>query len=274
VARDVIDDRLVGALHLRALTRSGLLHEARLEHTVLQTGTIASLMDGHYDGDLRIGDLLSRADLGIGTIQHLDGELVVVDGEAWVAHADGTIDAVSPDTKTPFLVACRFVPGASRSVRGSLTHDSLCTALDELAPADEPVVAVRVDGTFADVRLRSVHAQVPPYRPLREVVAHQTEWTVERAAGSVVGFRFPDATSGVEVPGYHLHFLSDDRAHGGHVLGLTLLDGVLAVDGEHELHVEVPAGMRLGEPGELSREIRAVEGGAGSASTDAGPESA
>lgn len=263
MARDVIDDRLVGALHLRALTRSGLLHEARREHTVLQAGTIAALMDGHYDGDLRIGDLLSRADLGVGTIQHLDGELVIVDGEAWVAHADGTVEAVSPDTKTPFLVACRFVRGTSRHVDEPLRFDALCEALDELAPPGEPVVAVRVDGSFADVRLRSVHAQVPPYPPLREVVAHQTEWTVEHASGSVVGFRFPDATSGVEVPGYHVHFLSDDRAHAGHVLGLVLVDGLLAVDGEHELHVEVPAGMQLGEPGELSREIRAVEGGAG-----------
>ena len=33
----------------------------------MQAGTIAALMDGHYDGDLRVGDLLARADLGIGT---------------------------------------------------------------------------------------------------------------------------------------------------------------------------------------------------------------
>ncbi len=56
MAREVIDDRLIGALHVRALTRSGLLHEAAQEHLVLQTGTVAALMDGHYDGDLRIGD--------------------------------------------------------------------------------------------------------------------------------------------------------------------------------------------------------------------------
>ncbi len=81
------------------------------------------------------------------------------------------------------------------------------------------------------------------------------------AAGTVVGFRFPDASSGIEVPGYHLHFLSDDRAHAGHVLGLTLVAGDLHVDGEHELHVEVPAGMALGEAGALASEIHAVEGG-------------
>jgi acetolactate decarboxylase len=106
-----------------------------------------------------------------------------------------------------------------------------------------------------------VPAQVPPYPPLRQVVAHQTEWAVARAAGRSSASASPDGSSGIEVPGYHLHFLSGDRAHGGHVLDLTLIDGDLAVDGEHELHVEVPAGLRLGEPGGLAAEIHEVEGG-------------
>jgi acetolactate decarboxylase len=262
-ARHVVDDRLIGALHVRALTRAGLLHEPARCHEVVQSGTVAALMDGHYDGDLRLGDVLARADTGVGTIQHLDGELIVLDGRAFVAHADGTVDEVAPETKTPFVVACRFVAAAKRAVSAPLALDELCVALDELAPAGEPVVAVRVDGRFRDLRLRSVRAQRKPYPPLAEVVAHQTEWTVPEAAGTVVGFRFPDGSSGIEVPGYHVHFLSDDRRHGGHVLGLMLEEGELAVDGEHELHVEVPAGIQLGEPGALAEQIHAVEGGAG-----------
>jgi acetolactate decarboxylase len=263
MARDVIDDRLIGAVHLRALTRSGMLDELHAAHTVVQAGTIAGLMDGHYDGDLRVGDLLARADLGVGTVQHLDGELVVVDAEAWVAHADGSVRRVPPDTKTPFVVACTFVAAATQRADAPMGLRDLCAALDALAEdGGEPIVAVRVDGGFSDLRLRSVGAQRPPYPPLKEVVAHQTEWTVARADGTVVGFRFPDASAGIEVPGYHLHFLSRDRHHGGHVLDLTLREGDLAVDGEHELHVEVPAGLRLGEPGALVAEIHAVEGGA------------
>lgn len=262
MSRDVIDDRLIGAVHLRALTRSGMLHEQPSEHIVVQTGTIAGLMDGHYDGDVRVGDLLMRADLGVGTVQHLDGELVIVDAEAWVARADGSVERVRPETKTPFVVACRFAPAGTRRVVTPMALGELCEALDALAvDSGEPIVAVRVDGAFRDLRLRSVPAQRRPYPPLRDVVAHQTEWMVASADGTVVGFRFPDASSGIEVPGYHLHFLSRDRVHGGHVLDLTLLDGDLVVDGEHELHVEVPAGLRLGEPGALAAEIHDVEGG-------------
>ena len=34
----------------------------------------------------------------------------------------------------------------------------------------------------------------------------------------MLGFRFPAYAEGIEVAGYHLHFISDDRARGGHVL--------------------------------------------------------
>jgi acetolactate decarboxylase len=265
LAREVVDDRLIGALHVRALTRAGLHHDARAAHTVVQTGTIAALLDGHYGGNVRLDELLEHGDLGIGTVEHLDGELVVVDGDAWVVHGDGRVEAVPASTPTPFAVVCRFDPAAARRLVGPLDFTALTGQLDAVAPAGEPVVAVRVDGRFRDLRLRSVHAQHEPYPPLRDVVAHQTEWTVATDGeparpGSVVGFRFPDATSGIEVAGYHLHFIADDRSAGGHVLDLVVDEGIARVDGAHELHVEVPAGLALGEPGTLAGEIAAVEG--------------
>ncbi len=260
MTRDVLDDRLIGALHVRALSRAGLHHDPAASHALVQAGTIAALMDGRYDGDLSLGELLTRGDLGIGTIQHLDGELVIVDGDAWVAHGDGTVTAVTPATRTPFAVVCRFRPAAERELTGPIGFTELTAALDAIAPTDEPVVAVRVDGEFRDLRLRSVHAQELPYPPLREVVSHQTEWTVDQAHGSVIGFRFPDAASGIEVAGYHLHFLSDDRRVGGHVLDLVVTSAVARVDGAHDLSVEVPNGLTLGVPGALNAEIAAVEG--------------
>jgi acetolactate decarboxylase len=231
---------------------------------VVQTGTVAALLDGKYGGDVTVGELLAHGDLGIGTVEHLDGEMLVIDGTAWVVRADGRVDAVPPGTRTPFAVLCRFDSGPAHALAGPLSFDALSVVLDELAPTTEPVVAVRVDGTFRRVRLRSVHGQHEPYPPLRDVVHDQTEWTVagadDRVAGTLVGFRFPDLASGIEVAGYHLHFLADDRTSGGHVLDLELLDGAARIDGAHELRVEVPDGLGLGEPGGLTGEIAAVEG--------------
>ncbi len=261
-ATDIIDDRLIGALHLRALTRAGLEHDPAAEHLAVQTGTVDALMAGGYDGEVTLDEVLRHGDLGVGTIEQLDGELVVLDGEAWVAGADGGVRRVPSTMRTPFAVVCSFAPTVRERQDAPVDLAGLHVVLDQLAPTGASVVAVRVSGRFADVRLRSVARQTPPYRPLRDVVAHQTEWAVPAVAGTVVGFRFPDATAGVEVPGYHLHFLADDRRHGGHVLGLTLLEGTIALDPCEELHVELPAGVGLGVPGAADRaEIAQLEGG-------------
>jgi acetolactate decarboxylase len=258
----VIDHRLIGALHVRALDRAGLAHDRAAEHVAWQAGTLDALMDGRYDGDVTVGELLAHGNHGIGTLQHLDGELVVLDGEGWVIDGAGTVRRVPPGTRTPFAVLCPFAPTTSAPLAGPLPLDELHHALDALATDGELVEAVRVDGTFADLTLRSVHAQRRPYPPLAEVTKHQTEWSVPAASGTLVGFRFPDASAGLEVPGYHLHFLSDDRAVGGHVLDLTLETGTAAVEGVGELHVELPEGLGLGEPGAGDRAaIRRVEGG-------------
>lgn len=259
---DIIDDRLIGALHTLALTRAGLDHDIAEEHTIVQAGTLKALMAGGYDGDTSLAEILRLGTLGIGTVQALNGELIIIDGCAWSAHADGTVHALAPTVMTPFAVVTPFAPTATSMVSAPLTFDALHDALDAMAPADAPVIAVRIDGVFTDLVLRSVQRQTKPYRPLRDVVADQSEWRVERAAGTVVGFRFPDATAGLEVPGHHLHFLSDDRRLGGHIISITLKSGTLAVDPCHELHVELPPGMELGQPGTVDRsEIAMIEGG-------------
>ncbi len=262
VTTDIIDDRLIGALHVRALTHSGLDHDVAEEHTVVQAGTLEALMKGGYDGDTTLEEVLRLGSMGIGTVQSLDGELIVVDGTAWSALADGTVRRLDHSVMTPFAVVTPFAPTATLQVTSALDFDALHDALDELAPTDAPVIAVRIDGDFTDLVLRSVERQSKPYKPLREVVAHQSEWHVKRARGTVVGFRFPDATAGIEVPGHHLHFLSDDRTLGGHVMSIALERGELAVDPCHDLHVELPPGMALGQPGTVDRsEIARIEGG-------------
>jgi acetolactate decarboxylase len=218
-------------------------------------------MAGAYDGDATVGELLAHGDLGIGTVAALDGELVVVDGAAFVVDGDARVRPVPDELTTPFAVVCRFAPVAEVAVAGPLSLAALHRRIEGLAPAGAEVLALRVDGTFSDLRLRSVARQVRPYPPLAEVTAHQREWVAPTAQGSLVGFRFPDASAGLEVPGFHLHFLASDRSTGGHVLDLVLDGGRIQLDVADELHVELPPQVGLGRPGAADRvAIAAVEG--------------
>jgi len=262
---EIIDHRMVGAL------RVDLLDRARAVATddggaAFQTSTIEALLDGAYEGDLSIGELLAHGDLGIGTVDHLDGELVVLGGAAFVARADGTLHRVPDEVGTPFAVVCRFVPGPPVVLPPCRGLAALTAVIDAAAPA-APVLAVRVDATFDRLVLRSVARQEPPYPPLREVVAHQSEWELTRLTGSLVGFRFPDTAGGLEVPGWHLHVIDDARTVGGHLIDVELAAGVLHAAATGDLHVEVPAGRA--RPGDLAvardrrAEIELVEGRGG-----------
>ena len=56
------------------------------------------------------------------------------------------------------------------------------------------------------------------YRPLVEVAREQPEFEFSDIEGSMVGFWTPGFMQSVAVPGYHLHFLTADKRHGGHLL--------------------------------------------------------
>jgi acetolactate decarboxylase len=187
--------------------------------------------------------------------------MVIVDGEAFIVHADGRVEPIPPNTRTPFAVVCTFSPFAGIDIEEPQILADLLTRAEALSE-QRSFAAIRVDGVFSDLRLRSVHAQTKPYPSLTEVTRRQTEWSIPSARGTIVGFRFPDRAAGIEVPGHHLHFVSDDRTCGGHVLGLSIETGRLSVDGGDELHVELPAGVSLGQPGQADRAaIRDAEGG-------------
>jgi acetolactate decarboxylase len=196
--------------------------------------------------------LAEHGDLGLGTLNGVDGEMIALDGRFFRANLDGEINEVDPTARTPFAVLTWFTPERDFRLSGPLTHDGLVERLDDHLAADSVACAVRMDGTFEYIRARSVPGQHPPYRPIDEVIAEQHVFEFRDVEGTVVGFRFPDYAEGVEVSGYHLHFISVDRARGGHVFECRPADVRVRIDPSTDLHVELPRGVELDSP-ELSR---------------------
>jgi acetolactate decarboxylase len=244
----MLDQRWIKSLHVESM-RHADLHAERAAHVLFQASTIGALLDGSFDGDLTFAELAERGDLGLGTLNGLDGEMIAIDGEFLRADVDGNVTPVGPGERTPFAVVTRFEPTVEGEVAAGLGHEDVLAALDELAPAGQSSFAVRLDGRFASVRARSVPRQEPPYRALAEVVADQHVFELTDVEGSMVGFRFPAYVEGIEVAGYHLHFVDIARRRGGHVLG-SLSGGRLRarIDLADDLHVELPPAIDLADP--------------------------
>jgi acetolactate decarboxylase len=192
---------------------------------ITQVSVINALMIGRYDGVMLIPELLHCGDFGLGTLDHLDGELIVLDGRAYQVRGDGVVVEVGSDRSTPFAIVTRFEPNGEFPCPRVGTLSDLDARLDDALGQTNNFVAVRVDGRFAAITLRSVHRQEPPYRPLGDVVKGQSVWTHGEVSGTLVGVRSPAWVGGLNGPGYHWHFLSNDRTVGGHVLDCRTLEG-------------------------------------------------
>jgi acetolactate decarboxylase len=252
----MLDERLVTALHVETL-RQDQVHAEHEPHVLFQASTIGALLDGAYEGDVSFAQLAEHGDLGLGTLNALDGEMIALDGRFYRADVDGAINEVEPAAETPFAVVVWFEPEIEFELESALGHDDFIAALDARVPAGASSCAIRVDGEFELVQARSVPRQRPPYRPLGEVVADQHVFELRELSGTLVGFRFPDYAEGLEVSGYHLHFISEDRFHGGHLLQCRPVRGRVQIDPSTDLHVELPPGIDLssGEIAESTREV-------------------
>jgi acetolactate decarboxylase len=133
-----------------------------------------------------------------------------------------------------------FSPGEALELTGPLAGKDLEQWLRERGRITDRPDAIRIDGRFESVHLRSVPKQEPPYPSLAEAISHQQVAELRDVAGTMVGFRFPDPLDGIELTGFHLHFVTDDRALGGHVLSYVALEGTVRIDEAGDLHVELP----------------------------------
>lgn len=252
----MLDERWIRSLHVESMRR-GDLHAERDSHVLFQASTIGALLEGAYDGDLSFAELAEHGDLGLGTLNRLDGEMIALDGEFWRADVDGRVHPVAPEAKTPFAVVTRFEPTVEARLDEALDQPRLLERLDELVGPGASSCAVRLDGRFEAVRARSVPAQEQPYRPLTEVVADQHVFELRDIAGTMLGFRFPAYVEGIEVAGYHLHFISEDRSRGGHVLDCRAAGLRVRLDRSDDLHIELPPAIDLADP-DLAAETHAA----------------
>ena len=179
---------------------------------------VNALVEGIYQERIPLSRIREHGDFGLGTFDSLDGEMVMLDGRIYQIAGDGRVREVEEaEAATPFACVTFYAP---------VSHDDLSEELDyaefqdwilQLLPSPNLFYALRIEGSFAYVKVRSVPRQ-ENYRPLVDVAADQPVFEFADVEGTLAGFFSPAFLESLSVPGLHLHFLSDDRREGGHLL--------------------------------------------------------
>jgi acetolactate decarboxylase len=254
-----IDHELVHSLTVDRVRRRQLSGVQVAEREIVQVQMVQALMDGCYDGDVTIGELQGKGDFGIGTLQGLDGELIVVDGEFWNVDFDGRAQLAAPDARVPFAVLIDFDEVPTERLTGPLDRPAFEALLLDRIPDPDGCYAVLLHGEFSTVQFRSVKHQEPPYRPLLDVLETDQQ-LFERTdlRGTLVGFYFPNLAAGLNIPGFHLHLLTDDRATGGHCFTFEMISGELSLQPATRVHLELPE-RGMGDLLGLDEPLRSVQ---------------
>lgn len=219
-------------------------------------------MDGVYDGDLTFEELARHGDFGVGTFNALDGEMIGLDGKFYQIRDDGRVTPVAATMKTPFAEVTFFKATKTHLLEKPLTYRQLTDYITTLLPSPNLLYAIKIEGFFPYVKTRSVPRQHQPYPPLAEAAKNQAVFEFANVKGVIVAFRYPQYLAGVNLAGYHCHFITADRRSGGHLLDCRVEGAAVAVDPIPKLDLRLPETkgfMRTDLTKERQRELEKVE---------------
>ncbi|SFG65509.1 acetolactate decarboxylase [Oribacterium sp. WCC10] len=215
-----------------------------MDNKMYQVSTLQALALGYSRAVISVGELMKEGDTGLGTFEDVNGEMIVMDGQCHRADQSGNVSVVSPETGVPFAAVAKLYGEQQFTLNDMPDIASIRTELTRKIEERfglNSMHVVRIDGVFEKVDARSEAPYRSHHITLKEVLSKTQEaFIFENIRGSLVGVYFPDYMDGINMPGWHLHFLSEDRSKGGHVFDVSLREGLAKVDKITNIFINLP----------------------------------
>lgn len=208
-------------------------------HTLFQVSTSTALVQGIYNGCMTVAEIKKHGNFGLGTFDSLDGEGIMLNGEVWHAKSDGSLALAADSELAPFWATTNFAPQVSERLGEVSSWDDLCQQLDRLRKSQNIFTSICIKGVFKHIQYR-VACKSGQGTDLVSATNSQAVFNLNDCSGTLVGFWTPEYAKTLNVPGYHLHLLSDDKKFGGHVLDVSASDLQLMLAEETDFKVALP----------------------------------
>lgn len=221
----------------RALRK--FFNDKQTESAVYLSAPINALVEGFYVENTKIADIKEHGDFGLGTFDFLDGEMVLLDGIFFQIRSDGNVYSISDSEQSPFACVTFFNPDTFEDIDCNIKSTDFYSFLNNLIPSENMLYAIRIDGIFNYVKTR-VAPKSENYRTLVEATKNQPIFDFYDVHGTLAGFYTPRFMESLNAPGYHLHFLTEDRRHGGHLIECSLKKVRIGIQHVPKLEVGLP----------------------------------
>ena len=174
------------------------------KNTLFQHGTMQMLVEGLLEGTLPLSELLKHGNIGIGTGDGVDGELVILDGIGYKIDVSGLAVKLPNDFKVTY--------------------------------ADVSFADYHKFKSYQNIELAEMLKDVLT----KNNAQNQVEFENENITGTMITYYIPSVFQGVGVSGFHNHFLADDLSFGGHVLAATVKDVTVSVQPIEDFELHLP----------------------------------
>ena len=231
-----------------------------------QVSTLQALALGYSKAVISAEELLKEGNTGLGTFEDVNGEMIVMDGHCYRADQNGHVTVVPSETGVPFAAVAKLHGEQQFPMKDmpdiAAIRTELTRKIEERFGLNSMHV-VRIDGDFEIVDARSEAPYRSHHITLKEVLGQtQKAFVFENIRGTLVGVYFPDYMDGINMPGWHLHFLSEDRSKGGHVFDVSIREGMAKVDKITNIVINLPKEAAFDTYSlkqDLQEEIKSVE---------------
>ena len=194
-----------------------------------------------FGGDLTVQELKTKGDIGLGSYSKLDGELVMLDGVPYQVTEDGKVSVPSDDTKIVYANATFFEKDYGFNISKLINYEALRTKINEKLASKNMFYGFKIHGTFKSVTCGGLHKQEPPFKEgLDVLIPNRPVFERKNFTGTMVGFFCPEFIGNINVAAYHLHFISDDKTFGGHVMEFEAENLVVEMDEMNEYQFVLP----------------------------------
>lgn len=205
---------------------------------IYQFSSIGALMSGYFKPGQDIYPTCSCSSIGLGCSELVNAEVTVLNGAVYTATAEQKIQLEKAPFCVPFYQISDFNDYAEHEV-SDINQDNLADIVKQHIVLNNNFVAVRIKAKFDAVKLRRPYAS-DQVRDVKEISGNQQVSEYKDVSGCLLGFWTPEIFGRLSVPGFHLHFLSDDTSISGHVLSYAASVATLQLEEKYSIEITNP----------------------------------
>jgi acetolactate decarboxylase len=208
---------------------------------IYQYSLFTALANKIYDGNLTVAEVKEKGDLGLGTYNGLNGEMIVLDGKVYQLLSDGTVRQPENSELVPFTVVTFFETDQTLELSQNSNYSELKTFIESKLPSENLGYAFKIKSNFEYVKCGGAVKQKLPYtKTLSEAIVDRPVFEKENVTGTIVGFWFPEYIGKVNIAGFHLHFVSDNEKFAGHLFDFRTSNLQIEIDYCNGFDIELP----------------------------------